>query len=261
MKVVRLKKNEIKKFLDEKTDQYNTPAFIKDDPISIPHCFSRQEDIEIAAFLTATISWGQRLTILRNATRLMQFMENEPHNFICSAGKSDKKMLSGFVHRTFNGEDTLYFVDALKQIYKVYGNLENIFNEKLTESGNSMQHAIAAVRKEFFNAGFPGRTGKHFSDPIANSAAKRINMMLRWLVRNDARGVDFGIWKSIQPLQLFCPLDVHSGRVARKLGLLKRTQNDWKAVEELTMRLRELDADDPVKYDFALFGLGVYENF
>ncbi len=257
----KLSKTELKLFLDEKVDAFNVPSFIKDDPISIPHYFSKQEDIEISAFLTATISWGRRPSILQNATRLMQLMQNEPHEFILSAGKKDKKKLNDFVHRTFNGIDAIYFCDALKNMYSDSKNLEAVFNDALKNSDAAMGPAISLVRNEFFSRTAPGRSAKHFSDPASNSAAKRINMMLRWLVRNDKRGVDFGIWKSISPSLLYCPLDVHSGRVARSLGLLKRTINDWKAVEELTINLRKLDAADPVKYDFALFGLGVSGEF
>ncbi len=253
--------NDLKEFLDIKADAFNVPDFIKDDPISIPHLFTLKEDIEISAFFIATISWGQRPVVLTNGAKLMQLMEQQPYEFIMGAGKKDLKRLSDFVHRTFNGMDAIYFAEALRHIYSKQGGLETVFNRELKKANSEMGEAISGVRKEFFSHKIPGRTTKHFSDPSANSAAKRINMMLRWLVRKDKKGVDFGIWKSIAPSQLYCPLDVHSGRVARKLGLLKRTQDDWKAVKELTENLRKLDPKDPVKYDFALFGLGVYEKF
>ena len=248
---------ELKEFLDNKVNAFNNPAFIKDDPISIPHRFSRKEDIEICAFLVATISWGQRPVILSNGARLMQLMDDQPYEFILNASGKEIKRLKNFVHRTFNGQDVIFFTEALKNIYKNSSGLEQLFSVALKKSNGKMGEAISIVRKEFFSYKLPGRSSKHFSDPLANSAAKRINMMLRWLVRTDKKGVDFGIWKSISPSLLYCPLDVHSGRVARELGLLKRTQNDWKAVDELTQNLRLFDKNDPVKYDFALFGLGI----
>jgi len=246
----------IKEFLDENVAIFNAPAFITNDPISIPHFFSKNEDIEISAFLTATIAWGQRPVILKNAKRLMLLMDEAPHDFILNATNADFNNFKTFVHRTFNGEDVLYFLRALQHIYKNHGGLESLFDVALLQSGGDMAQAIHHARSTFFSHRLPGRTAKHFADPLRNSSAKRINMFLRWMVRKDQCGVDFGIWEKIKPSQLYCPLDVHSGRVARELGLLSRKQNDWKSVEELTVNLRLLDANDPVKYDFALFGMG-----
>ena len=256
-----LLKSELKDFLEEKYDKYNRPDFIESDPISIPHQFSKKEDIEIAGFLAATIAWGQRVTIINNANKMMKMMGNNPHDFILSAEQKDFKKFDAFVHRTFNGVDAVYFMKALQNIYKMHGGLEKVFLPS-SNNGETTLNAITNFRKIFFSIEHPHRTGKHISNPAENSSAKRLCMYLRWMVRNDKRGVDFGIWKSsLLPSHLMCPLDVHSGNVARKLGLLKRTQNDWKAVEELTASLKKFDSKDPVKYDFALFGLGVFEKF
>ncbi|MBU3822585.1 TIGR02757 family protein [Flavobacteriaceae bacterium XHP0103] len=254
-----MNKTELKEFLDTKVDQYNNPKFIESDPLQIPHIFTKKEDIEIAGFLTATIAWGNRKSIINNAKRLMVLLDNAPHDFIINHDETDLEKLNGFVHRTFNGDDAIQFVKSLKHIYLNHGGLESVFT-KHTEH-NSMQPAISKFKSIFFEIDHLPRTQKHISDPLKNSAAKRINMYLRWMVRNDQRGVDFGIWNNLSPSQLSCPLDVHSGNVARKLGLLKRKQNDGKALNELDLQLRKLDAEDPVKYDFALFGLGVFENF
>src|ERR1051326_4114900 len=242
---------QLKEFLGEKCELYNRPAFIESDPVSIPHLFTKKEDIEISGFLAATIAWGQRPTIIKNATRLVQWMDMSPHDFILNATEKDLAPFKKFVHRTFNGSDCIFFMRALKNIYTKRGGMENAFR------GRDAKEAIAGFRKIFFSIKHPSRTLKHVSDPAAGSSAKRLNMFLRWMVRNDKRGVDFGTWNNLSPAQLMCPLDVHSGNVARKLGLLTRKQNDWKAVEELTANLRELDPSDPVKYDIALFGLGV----
>jgi len=251
----------LKSFLDEKADLYNRPEFITVDPISIPHQFSRKEDIEISGFLTATIAWGQRVTILKNANKLMQMMDNTPHEFILHHNKNDLKPFSKFVHRTFNGIDCIYFIQSLHNIYKKHGGMEKVFNSHLTKKDTDLSNAIHQFRKIFFSLPCPARSQKHVADPLANSSAKRICMYLRWMVRKDKRGVDFGIWNFIKPCQLACPLDLHSARVARSLGLLQRKQNDWKAVIELTNNLKEFDPLDPVKYDFALFGLGINEEF
>ncbi len=250
---------EIKEFLEEKVSQYNNPKFIESDPIQIPHGFSRKEDIEIAGFLVATIAWGKRAMIIKNGERMMELMGQEPFDFVVNHTESDLKSFDSFVHRTFNGIDFRFFIRSLRHIYKHHGGLEQVFDSYKTH--DSMQPAIHAFKKVFFEIPFPDRTQKHISDPGRNSAAKRINMFLRWMVRNDNAGVDFGIWDSISPSLLSCPLDVHSGNVARKLGLLSRKQNDAKSLLELDENLRALDATDPVKYDFALFGLGVFENF
>ncbi|HET8839674.1 MAG TPA: TIGR02757 family protein [Flavobacteriaceae bacterium] len=251
--------SEIKDFLDEKVEHYNRPEFLASDPIQIPHLFSKKEDIEIAGFLTATIAWGNRKSILKNSEKLMQLMENSPFQFIMQHRENDLEHLSSFVHRTFNGTDLVFFIKSLRNIYLHHGGLEPIFQKYATE--NSVQPAIHEFRSIFFEIPHPLRTKKHISDPMKNSAAKRINMFLRWMVRNDKKGVDFGIWKNLSPAQLSCPLDVHSGNVGRKLNLLSRKQNDAKAVAELDLSLRKFDRQDPVKYDFALFGLGVFENF
>lgn len=255
-------KSELKSFLEDKYDKYNRPDFIESDPISIPHQFSKKEDIEIAGFLAATIAWGQRVTIINNANKLIKRMGNNPHDFIMSATQKDFKKFDDFVHRTFNGVDAVFFMKSLQNIYRNYGGLENAFTPTSSVKSDFTLNAITNFRTLFFSIEHPHRTGKHVSNPSENSSAKRLCMFLRWMVRTDKRGVDFGLWKSnLLPSHLMCPLDVHSGNVARKLGLLKRTQNDWKAVEELTENLRKLDAKDPVKYDFALFGLGVFEKF
>jgi uncharacterized protein (TIGR02757 family) len=251
---------DMKNFLDEKCRLYNKPEFIATDPVSIPHLFQKKEDREIAGFLAATISWGQRPVILKNAKRLLLLMEGEPYRFTVEAGERELKQLQHFVHRTFNGTDCIFFVKSLRNIYRHHGGLEHLFSHGLLTHGE-MGKAIHHVRKIFFEPSHPKRTVKHFSDPLRGAAAKRINMFLRWMVRKDKHGVDFGIWKTISPALLCCPLDVHSARMARKLKLLHRKQNDWKAVTELTQNLKQLDADDPVKYDFALFGLGVFEKF
>lgn len=252
-------RTELKEFLDYKVEQYNTPQFIETDPVQIPHLFSKKEDIEISGFLTATISWGNRKSILKNANLLIDLLDRAPYDFVMQHSESDLEKLQPFVHRTFNGTDLIYFMKAFRNIYNRYGGPENIFSK---HSGKvSLQPAIHEFKKIFFELPHEPRTEKHVSDPLKNSAAKRINMFLRWMVRNDNKGVDLGIWESISPSQLSCPLDVHSGNVARKLGLLKRKQNDAKALAELDKNLRKMDPKDPVKYDYALFGLGVFESY
>lgn len=250
---------ELKDFLDEKVVQYNNPGFIASDPIQIPHQFSIKEDIEIAGFLTATIAWGNRKMIIQNAQKMMDLMDRSPYDFVLNHSKKDLKTFKSFVHRTFNAQDLKFFIAALQNVYNNHKGLEYVFNTQPDET--SYQHSISRFKSLFFNLEHLSRTEKHISDPLKNSAAKRINMFLRWMVRKDAAGVDFGLWESHQQRLLSCPLDVHSGNVARKLNLLKRTQNDWKAVEELDELLRKMDINDPVKYDFALFGLGVFEKF
>ncbi|MCF7569362.1 TIGR02757 family protein [Sabulilitoribacter arenilitoris] len=254
-----MKKAELKEFLDEKVVQYNNPKFIESDPIQIPHQFNKKEDIEISGFLTATIAWGNRKSIINNATRLMVLLDNSPFDFVLNHKETDLEKLQSFVHRTFNGNDCVQFIKCLKHIYLNYSGLEDLF-AKHAET-DSLQKSISNFKSTFFEIEHLQRTQKHVSDPLKNSAAKRINMFLRWMVRNSNTGVDFGIWKSLSPSQLSCPLDVHSGNVSRKLGLLKRKQNDAKALLELDTALRKLDPKDPVKYDFALFGLGIFEGF
>lgn len=252
-------KTELKNFLDEKVEQYNQPNFIETDPIQIPHLYSKKEDMEIAGFLTATIAWGNRKSILKNAHRLMDLMDQDPFQFVMHAQQNDLEQLNHFVHRTFNSTDLKFFIIALRNIYKNHGGMETIFEKQATST--SIQPAIHAFKNIFFEIPHPLRTTKHVSDPEKNSAAKRINMFLRWMIRKDQTGVDFGLWKQLSPSLLSCPLDVHSGNVARKLTLLSRKQNDAKALRELDSSLRKLDLKDPVKYDFALFGLGVFEGF
>ena len=255
----KLSKEEIISFLNYKSNQYNNIKFIETDPIQIPHLFNKKEDVEISGFLTSTISWGNRKSIIKSAEKLIELLDHSPYDFILNHKKRDLDTLKPFVHRTFNGIDLIQFVKSLKHIYKNYNGLEEIFRNNIKD--DSLQYAIHKMKKIFFEIPHTNRTKKHISDPMRGSAAKRINMFLRWMVRDDTRGVDFGIWKSISPRYLSCPLDVHTGNVARKLGLIQRKQNDHKAVMELDKKLREFDLIDPVKYDFALFGLGVFEKF
>jgi len=256
--VEKLSPIQLKEFLNTKVLEYNQPKFIESDPIQIPHQFTLKEDIEIAAFLTATIAWGKRNMIIKNSHKMMELMGNSPYDFVMSHQPHHLDIFEGFVHRTFNATDFGYFITALQHIYKKYNGLEAVF---IPKEGENIQDAIANFKQTFFEIEHPTRTTKHVSNPQKGSAAKRLNMFLRWMVRNDNTGVDFGIWKNIKPAQLSCPLDVHSGNVARKLGLLIRKQNDAKALLELDNSLRKLDATDPVKYDFALFGLGIFEGF
>jgi uncharacterized protein (TIGR02757 family) len=254
-----LNKAELKEFLDEKVELYNRPAFIESDPISIPHQFTKKQDIEIAGFLAATIAWGNRKMILRNANRMMELLDHSPYEFIMNSSNDEIEMIKRFVHRTFNSTDLIYFLKALQNIYGHKGGLETIF--KAHQTSNSLLPAIHEFYKIFFELSHEKRTERHVSDPFKGSAAKKLNMYLRWMIRNDGKGVDFGLWKSISPSILSCPLDIHSGNVARKLGILTRKLNDSRAVSELDANLRGLDKEDPVKYDFALFGLGVFEGF
>lgn len=254
-----LNHSELKEFLDEKVELFNNPNFIESDPIQIPHLFFLKEDVEISGFLASTIAWGNRKMIINNSKKMMNLMGNTPYDFVMSHNENDLERLESFVHRTFNGQDFVGFIKSLQNIYQNYNGLEAVFNEY--QEQDSMQNSIAEFKKIFFEIPHLARTEKHISNPVKNSACKRLNMWLRWNCRQDNKGVDFGIWKSISPAKLSCPLDVHSGNVARKLGLLTRKQNDAKALEELDRNLRLLDPNDPVKYDFALFGLGVFEKF
>lgn len=252
--------NQLKELLDEKAAFYNTTDFISSDPISIPHRFSNKEDIEISGFLAATIAWGQRTTIVNNGFRLMDLMDNAPFDFVINAGTEDLKRLTSFVHRTFNGDDCLFFIESLRNIYMYKGGLEKVFSAGIIAGDTDIFNALCAFRDVFLNSPHLHRSAKHIANPATGSTAKRINMFLRWMVRKDDKGVDFGLWNSISPSLLCCPLDVHVGNIARKIGLLERKQNDWKAVKELTGHLRKFDPADPVKYDFALFGMGVFEK-
>lgn len=251
---------DLKLFLDEKVEQYNRSAFIEHDPVSIPHLFKKKQDIEIAGLFAATLAWGQRKTIVRKCRELMAAMDNAPYNFILHHTESELKPLLNFKHRTFNTTDLLYFIEFLKWFYQRNDSLEKAF--KLSDSEETVEKGIIHFHNLFFSLPeFPSRTRKHVSTPEGKSTCKRLVMYLRWMVRKDKKGVDFGIWKSISPSQLICPCDVHVDRVARKLKLIKRKQTDWQTALELTSNLRKLDPIDPVKYDFALFGLGIEEGW
>tara|TARA_R110002020_G_scaffold151062_1_gene328003 strand:- start:641 stop:1432 length:792 start_codon:yes stop_codon:yes gene_type:complete len=254
----KLEIKELKDFLDEKVEIYQSPKFIPTDPIQIPHKFSVKEDIEIAGFLAATIAWGNRKSIINNSNKMMDLLDSDPYNFVMNHSENDLNPLNDFVHRTFNGLDFITFIKGLQHIYREHQGLENIFKKYATKEG--LQSSIHHFKKHFFEIDHLKRSQKHISDPLKKSAAKRINMFLRWMVRPSNAGVDFDIWSSISPSLLSCPLDVHSGRIARQLGLLKRKQNDALAVHELDTFLRELDPSDPAKYDFALFGLSAFEK-
>ncbi len=254
-----MNEEELKIWLDEYYDYFNRRGFISSDPIQVPHRFDSAPDIEIAAFLTAAISWGQRPVIIRNASWLVDSMPDGPWRFLMEAGESELGYFSSFRHRTFNGTDCVFFLRSLQNIYRNHGGLRGVFTEGYTLYGN-IPGAIRHFRNVFFSIPFPARSLKHIPDLDKNAAAKRLNMFLRWMVRKDDRGVDFGLWDTIPASALYIPLDVHTGRVARELGLLSRKQNDWKAVNELTHRLRRFDRDDPVKYDYALFGISALEQ-
>lgn len=248
---------ELKDYLDFKADQYNNPNFIESDPIQIPHRYKVKEDIEISGFLASTIAWGNRKMIINSATKMMDAMGNNPYDFVMNATNNQIDAIDNIVHRTFNSEDFRYFIKSLRNIYEHHGGLENVFS---VNNSINLQNRISEFKKIFFEIDHPLRTTKHISDPLKGSSSKRINMFLRWVSRKDTNGVDFGIWNAVSPSELSCPLDVHSGNVARALGILNRKQNDQKALMELDEALRKFDPSDPVKYDFALFGLGVFEG-
>ncbi|MBA4408750.1 MAG: TIGR02757 family protein [Odoribacter sp.] len=250
----------IQSFLDQKVLSFNHSSFIATDPIQVPKLFDTQENIEIAGFLAATLAWGQRPTIIRNAMKLVVLMNNNPIEFLLFTPEDEWDVFLNFKHRTFNGDDCIYFIKSLKNIYQNHGGLEQVFT-KGYQTENSIFSSLDNFRKVFFELDHLHRTEKHVSDVKKGAAAKRLNMFLRWMIRSDEAGVDFGLWKKIPSSALMLPLDVHTGNVARKLGLLTRTQNDWRAVEEITAKLREFDPEDPIKYDFALFGLGVFKGF
>lgn len=248
--------------LDEKYLQFNRPDFIAADPISIPHQFTLKQDIEISGFFAAVLAWGQRKTIINKCTELMASMDNAPYEFITQHQESDLHRFLIFKHRTFNAVDALYFIEFFKEHYKNHASFETAFLQTTQTSSEPMRDALIAFHDYFFSLDeFPTRTRKHIATPVRNSACKRINMYLRWMVRQDNKGVDFGIWKNLKPANLICPCDVHVERVARTLGLITRPKADWKTADELTNNLKLLDADDPVKYDFALFGLGIEHYF
>ena len=250
---------ELKEFLDEKADFYEQKQFIQNDPILIPHKFDSKLDTEISGFLISIISWGNRKSIINSGYKIIDLLDHSPSDFILNHSYNDLKNIKGSIHRTFNSEDLVYFIKSLKNIYTNYNGIEGIMSNP--SNGENLQERISNFKKIFFQLNHKKRTKKHLPDPLNGSAAKRFNMFLRWMVRSNKKGVDFGLWKSISPSQLSCPLDIHTGNIARKLGLLKRAQNDYLAVNELDKKLREMDREDPVKYDFALFGLGVNEKF
>lgn len=248
--------------LDEKVQLYNNSSFIAADPVCIPHRFTKLQDIEIAGFFAAIFAWGNRTTIINKTTALLELMDNSPHDFVMHAGARELKRLEGFRHRTFNSTDLLYCVEFFNMHYSANRSLETAFAKWMQQDDADVEQALTGFHHYFFSLPhIPERTRKHIATPEKNSSCKRLNMFLRWMVRCDDKGVDFGAWKKIQPSQLICPLDVHVARVARNIGLLQRQQNDWTAAKELTANLRTLDAADPVKYDFALFGLGVMEKY
>ncbi|WP_215223054.1 TIGR02757 family protein [Echinicola shivajiensis] len=253
---------DLKDFLEEKTEFYNQPDFITLDPISIPHRFSKKQDIEIAGFFAATLAWGQRKTIINKCLELMAMMDNAPYDFMLNHMESDLKPFLDFKHRTFNDIDTLWFISFFKDFYGNHQSMEEAFVIGWKDEVDIMGDLLSNFHEFFFrDPNAPQRTRKHVATPKRKAACKRINMFLRWMVRSDDKGVDFGIWNKIKPSQLICPCDLHVDRVARKLGMIERKQTDWKTAMELTQRLREFDPEDPVKYDFALFGLGVEEKY
>lgn len=262
-------KEKLQQFLDRKVDEYNQPAFIKTDPICIPHIFSKKQDIEIAGFFAAIFAWGIRKTIINKSKLLMQLMDNSPHDFCVNHTDTDLRRLEGFCHRTFNDTDLLYFISFFKFHYTKNDSLESaFFNSKIVNKNSSLENnsVVESGLNHFYNYFFSledvsHRTKKHIASPQKKSTCKRLNMYLRWMVRDDKKGVDFGIWKSISPAQLICPVDVHVARVAKRLQLLHRDAVDWLAAVELTKALRNFDAGDPVKYDFALFNLGIEERY
>ncbi len=255
-------KKDIKQFLDKKYEQYNRPDFIPNDPVCIPHLFTQKQDIEIMGFVAAVLAWGQRVTIINKCKELVRRMDNAPYDFVLNHKDNDLKKLLNFKHRTFNDTDLLYFISFFSELYKSSGSLEDAFVKEKKYQGVNTEQALINFHTTFFSLEeFPERTRKHISTPARKSACKRLNMFLRWMVRNDTQGVDFGIWKKISPAQLICPCDVHVDRVARRLKLVSRPQTDWNTAVELTESLKIFDPADPVKYDFALFGMGVEEKF
>lgn len=256
-----MNKSEIGEFLEEKYIQYNTSNFIEDDPISIPHQYSDEKDIEIAGLFASILAWGNRKSIIKNATSLLDRMDNDPYNFIKNHTSAEAKNFMGFKHRTYNEIDVMSFLKGLQQIYKQHDTLGNYFKLKF-DQGCTQDQVFSDFKSDFFKNPFAERSLKHLPDPLKGSAAKRLCMYFRWMVRKDKNSVDLGIWNGlISPSKLHLPLDVHTGNVSRSLGILQRKQNDWKAVSEITGELRKIDPADPVKFDFALFGLGVYESF
>ncbi len=254
-------KKDISEFLEEKYLQYNTSDFIEDDPVKIPHGYSTIKDIEIAGLFAAILAWGNRKSIIKNAYSILERMDNAPHDFVLNHNADDLKVFEGFKHRTFNSIDATTFIKSLKSIYTKHGSL-GIYFQQSFENHPTQAHVLSQFKTDFFENAFAERSTKHLPDPLKGSAAKRMCMYFRWMVRKDRKSVDLGIWNELIPTsKLHLPLDVHTGNVSRSLGLLTRKQNDWKAVNEITAQLREIDPNDPVKFDFALFGLGVNEGF
>lgn len=248
---------ELREFLEEQYDRYNRPAFIASDPISIPHQYQKKQDIEISGFVAAVLAWGQRKTIINKCREFFSYMDHAPHDFILHHQENDLKPFLNFKHRTFNATDALYFIAFFHHFYQRHSSLEAAFWLGMDEESPTVETGLTHFHHLFFSLpDYPTRTRKHVATPERNSACKRLNMYLRWMVRKDDRGVDFGIWRKLRPDQLICPCDVHVDRVARQLGLITRKQTDWRTALELTENLRMFDPTDPVKYDFALFGLG-----
>jgi uncharacterized protein (TIGR02757 family) len=256
----KLTPQQLKEFLDQKSDQFNQRGFITNDPISIPHQYTKKQDIEIAGFFAAMLAWGQRVTIIRKCKELLERMDNDPHQFIRFHKPKDLKVFQAFKHRTFNPTDALYFVESLRSLYSKHDSLEDAFI--LPANAENIEQGLINFHHSFFSLpDYPHRTKKHIPTPERKSTCKRLVMYLRWMVRSDNKGVDFGIWKKIAPSQLICPCDLHVDRVARKLKLIRRKQTDWQTAIELTNNLKKFDPTDPVKYDFALFGLGIEEGW
>lgn len=252
-----MRKTELKQLLEELYLRYNNPSFIGPDPVCVPHRYTRLQDIEIAGLFAALLAWGQRSTIINNANRLMDLMDDAPYDFMLHHTKTDRKRFKSFVHRTFQPQDLEYFLISLQHQYKTHNSLETLFADGMAENEAHVGPGLVNFHRQFFSLPHLPRTEKHLQNPDRKSACKRINLFLRWMVRKDLHGVDFGLWTRIKPSQLLCPLDVHVQRTAQELGLLKRTQSDWQACLELTEALRRFDPADPVKYDFALFGMGM----
>lgn len=252
---------QLKKYLDTKAALYNRTAFIEKDPICIPHSFTKKQDVEISGLFAATLAWGNRTTIINNCRKLMQWMDNAPHDFICNHADTDLKRFMHFVHRTFNATDLLYFISLLQYHYTSHDSLEDAFVPGKSYKEENVAQALMHYHNYFFSIEHPERSRKHVSTPVRNSACKRLNMYLRWMVRKDNKGVDFGIWKKIKPAQLICPLDVHVARVAHRLELIDNIKSDWKNAIKLTKQLKQLNPKDPAVYDYALFGLGIEERY
>lgn len=256
-----MKKAELKDYLDAKVLEYNVSDFVPNDPISIPHNYTKKQDIEITAFWVSMLSWGLRKTIINKSKELFSLMGSSPHDFILNHKEKDRERFHSFKHRTFQYTDTLYFLDYLQRYYRSHESLEQAFTKHIDKGSEHIGDAISGFHDDFFDINYaPQRTRKHVATPVRGSTCKRINMFLRWMVRENSTGVDFGIWNTIKPSQLLMPLDVHVDRVGRKLNLIKRKQRDFKTVLELTASLKNFDPIDPVKYDFALFGIGVMEK-